>query len=260
MSSESQPESLSQRQQSIVDWVRRHGYATIETMAEEFSVSAQTIRREIIELNHRRILQRHHGGASLPAGFDNLDYSFRQIKNADEKKRIGKHLAKEISNESSIFIDIGTTTEAVSKALITHKGLKVITNHMSVASVLCENTDFDIILTGGLVRNRDRALTGEDTSEFIKKFKVNYAILGIGSITSEGNLLDYDYRDFHVSKTAISIAEKKFIVADHTKFNSKAIIQTAHFSDIDAIFTDIEPQQELMRLADEHNVQIYICN
>ena len=137
MSSESQPESLSQRQQSIVDWVRRHGYATIETMAEEFSVSAQTIRREIIELNHRRILQRHHGGASLPAGFDNLDYSFRQIKNADEKKRIGKHLAKEISNESSIFIDIGTTTEAVSKALITHKSLKVITNHMSVASVLC---------------------------------------------------------------------------------------------------------------------------
>ena len=63
MSSDSQPESLSQRQQSIVDWVRRHGYATIETMAEEFSVSAQTIRREIIELNHRRILQRHHGGA-----------------------------------------------------------------------------------------------------------------------------------------------------------------------------------------------------
>ena len=131
---------------------------------------------------------------------------------------------------------------------------------MSVASVLCENTDFDIILTGGLVRNRDRALTGEDTSEFIKKFKVNYAILGIGSITSEGNLLDYDYRDFHVSKTAISIAEKKLIVADNTKFNSKAIIQTAHFSDIDAIFTDIEPQQELMRVADEHNVQIYICN
>lgn len=89
MSSESQPESLSQRQQSIVDWVRRHGYATIETMAEEFSVSAQTIRREIIELNHRRILQRHHGGASLPAGFDNLDYSFRQIKNADEKNVLG---------------------------------------------------------------------------------------------------------------------------------------------------------------------------
>lgn len=83
---------------------------------------------------------------------------------------------------------------------------------MSVASVLCENTDFDIILTGGLVRNRDRALTGEDTSEFIKKFKVNYAILGIGSITSEGNLLDYDYRDFHVSKTAISIAEKNLLL------------------------------------------------
>ena len=118
-----QPESLSHRQKSIVDWVQKNGYASIERMAEQFEVSAQTIRRDVIELSERRILQRHHGGASLPAGFDSLDYNIRQINNAEEKKRIGTSVAKKISDGASIFIDIGTTTEAVAKALINHKGL-----------------------------------------------------------------------------------------------------------------------------------------
>ena len=260
MSLGSQLESLSHRQKSIVDWVQKNGYASIERMAEQFDVSAQTIRRDVIELSERRILQRHHGGASLPAGFDSLDYNIRQINNAEEKKRIGTSVAKKISDGASIFIDIGTTTEAVAKALINHKGLRVITNHMVVASILCEKTDFDIILTGGMVRNRDRALTGEDTSDFLKKFKVSYAILGIGSITSDGQLLDYDYRDFHVSKTAMEISETKFIVADHSKFNNDAMIQTAHFSDIDAIFTDLDPKEDINNKAKEYKVSIYVAD
>ena len=80
MSLGSQPESLSHRQKSIVDWVQKNGYASIERMAEQFDVSAQTIRRDVIELSERRILQRHHGGASLPAGFDSLDYNIRCLK------------------------------------------------------------------------------------------------------------------------------------------------------------------------------------
>jgi DeoR family glycerol-3-phosphate regulon repressor len=252
-------EDIGQRQAAIVELVREQGFASIEMMAERFGVSSQTIRRDIIDLSERRILQRHHGGAGLPAGWDRLDYSNRQVRYAAEKQRIGRAVAGHIPDGASLFIDIGTTTEAVARALVGHRELRIVTNHITVASILCEHTDFDIILTGGMVRNRDRAVTGEATADFLKRFRVGYAIFGIGSIDANGQLLDYDYRDVHVSQTAMSICRTKFVVADHSKFNGDAMMQTAHISEIDALFTDEEPPAAIKALARSHNVDVHVA-
>jgi len=259
MVSQTQRRAFNPRQTAIVQLVREQGYASIERMAEHFGVSAQTIRRDVIELDKDRMLQRHHGGAGLPAGLDRLDYSNRQICNAAEKNLIGKALAKHIPDGVSLFVDIGTTMEAVARALINHKGLRVITNHMAAASILCENTDFEIILTGGIVRNRDRALTGEATSEYLKRFRVDFAIFGIGSIDSAGQLLDYDYRDVHVSQTVMKISRAKYVAADHAKFHGNAMIQTAHISEIDALFTDRTPPDDITDQINASDVKLHIA-
>ena len=81
-------------------------------------------------------------------------------------KQIGKLIASKIPNGASLFIDIGTTMASVAEALISHQNLKIITNHIDVVYTLCEKTDFEIILTGGLVRNRDRAIWDDTTAEF----------------------------------------------------------------------------------------------
>ena len=256
---EARREDISHRQAAIVELVREQGFASIEMMAERFGVSAQTIRRDVIELSEQRILQRHHGGAGLPAGWDRLDYSNRQVRNAAEKSRIGRCVARHIPDGASLFVDIGTTTESVARALVDHRDLHVITNHITVASILCERTDFDIILTGGMVRNRDRAVTGEATADFLKRFRVGYAIFGIGSIDASGQLLDYDYRDVHVSQTAMSICNTKFVVADHSKFAGDAMMKTAHISEIDALFTDAEPPPEIAEMARSLGVDVFVA-
>ena len=173
--------AISNRQNQIMELVRGQGYASIEMMADRFGVSQQTVRRDIIFLSENNLLQRHHGGAGLPSGVDGLAYPKRKVRKAREKQLIGNAIAARIPNGAFLYIDIGTTTEAVAKALLKHKGLRVLTNHIGIVSMLCENTDFEIILTGGLVRNRDRAVTGETTAEFLRKFRVGYGIFGIGS-------------------------------------------------------------------------------
>ncbi len=257
---EAQRDPLSLRQTAIAELIRAHGYASIEQMAGHFGVSGQTIRRDVIELAERRILQRHHGGAGLPAGSDRLDYVNRQVRNAEEKSRIGDYVARYIPDGASLFMDIGTTTEAVARALTGHQRLRVLTNHITVASILCEGTDFDITLTGGMVRNRDRAVTGEAASEFLRKFRVGYAIFGIGGIDSSGQLLDYDYRDVHVSQTAMAISRTKFVVADHSKFHSDAMIQTAHISEIDALFTSAPPPDDIVAQIATSDVELHIAD
>jgi len=249
--------SIDARQEKLVDLVRQRGFISIEAMAEHFNVSNQTIRRDIDELCQMKKLARYHGGAGLLPGSEQLAYANRKTRNLAQKNIIASLVAAQIPNGSSLFIDIGTTMEAVAKALIHHKNLRIITNHIRVVSTLSEGTDFEIILAGGLVRNRDQAITGEATSEFLRKFKVGYAIFGIGSIENDGAMLDYDYRDVHVSKTAIGISKKRFAAADHSKFNADAMVHLGHVSEIDAFFTDTAPPQEITDVLTNNNVDLF---
>ncbi len=251
---------ISSRQDQIINLVRDQGYASIEMMADKFGVSQQTVRRDIIYLSEKNLLQRHHGGAGLPPGIDSLAYSNRRIRNAQQKSLIGNAIAARIPNGASLFIDIGTTMEAVAKALTGHEGLRVITNHIGVVSILCENTDFEIILSGGLVRNRDRAITGETTTEFLRQFRVGYGIFGIGSITDDGHMLDYDYRDAQASRAALRISRHKIAAADHSKFNGDAMMPFAHVSEVDDFVTDTAPPSAIADAIKQGGTELFIAS
>ena len=252
--------AVGDRQRELIELVRQRGYVSIESMAARFAVSAQTIRRDFKRLSELNLLERHHGGAGLPAGSDALAYTHRRIRNAAGKKSIGALVARNIPNGASLFIDIGTTTEAVAAALFDHRNLRVITNHIGVAAILSERTDFEITLAGGTVRKRDQAVTGESTAEFLQRYKVSYGIFGIGTIDEDGDLLDYDYRDVRVSTTAMANSRKRFIVMDKSKFNGDAIVKLGHVSEIDAVFTDGRPPHSLVRLLKEHGVKLHVAS
>ena len=249
---------ISSRQNQIIELVRGQGYASIEMMADRFGVSQQTVRRDIIFLSENNLLQRHHGGAGLPSGINSLAYSNRKVRHAREKQLIGNAIAAQIPNGASLYIDIGTTMEAVANALLEHDGLRVITNHIGVVSILCEKTDFEIVLTGGLVRNRDRAVTGESTTVLLRQFRVGYGIFGIGSLTDDGQLLDYDYRDAQASRAALEISRLKFAAADHSKFNADAMMPFAHVSEIDRLFTNQQPPAPIMDALRQGGTELFI--
>lgn len=251
---------ISPRQEQLIAQVRERGFVTLEAMADKFGVSQQTIRRDIIYLSKLNLLQRHYGGAGLPAGIDSLSYTNRSIQNAPEKSLIGKAVAADIPNGASLFIDIGTTTEAVANALLGHKDLKIITNHIRIVSTLCENTSFEIILSGGLVRNRDWAVTGESTTEFLREFRVGYGIFGAGSMTEDGQLLDYDYRDAQTSRVAREISRCKIVVMDHSKFNADAMMPFAKISEIDKIYTGYMPPEGIASAIEQAGTDLIIAS
>ncbi|MCP5155114.1 MAG: DeoR/GlpR transcriptional regulator [Ectothiorhodospiraceae bacterium] len=225
--------------------VRQRGYVTIAAMAARFDVSAQTIRRDIQALSDQRLLERHHGGAGLAPGTDTLAYTSRRVRNAAPKRAIGNLVAHHIPDHATVFIDIGTTTEAVAIALQSHRGLRVVTNHLRVASVLSERTDFEVTLAGGVVRRRDQAVTGAATAEFLRQFRFAYGIFGIGTIGDDGALLDYDYRDVQVSRVALEGSRHRFVVMDRSKVGADAMVRLCHLDDVHALFMDAPPPPPL---------------
>ncbi|HET6521984.1 MAG TPA: DeoR family transcriptional regulator [Geminicoccaceae bacterium] len=229
------------RRQQIVEVVQRQGFVTIEDLAQRFAVTPQTVRRDINELCDRDLLRRYHGGAGLPSSVENLAYPARQVLCLEEKRRIAGLLARHIPDRASLFINIGTTTEEVARALLDHRGLRVITNNLNVAGIMSGREDFEVIVAGGVVRARDRGIVGEAAIDLIRQFKVDFGIIGISGIDADGALLDFDYREVRVAQAIVANSRNVFLAADHTKFGRNAMVRLGDMRQVHALFTDRRP-------------------
>jgi len=249
----------SARQDQILELARRRGFVSIDDLAQRFTVTTQTIRRDINELCDQALLRRYHGGAGLPSSVENLAYTTRQILCLDEKRRIAHLLAEHIPDRASLFINIGTTTEEVAKALMRHDGLRVITNNLNVASIMSGNPDFEVIAAGGTVRSRDRGIVGPAAVDLIRQFKVDFGIIGISGIDEDGSLLDFDYQEVRVAQAIIENSAQVFLTADHTKFGRSAMVRLGRISQVDALFTDQPPPAIFSSMLETAQVRVHIA-
>lgn len=193
------------------------------------------------------------------SNIENLAYTQRQELHRAEKAQIARDVARHIPDQSSIFINLGTTTEAVAQALMQHKGLRVVTNNLNVASVMSAKRDFEVIVAGGIVRARDRGIVGEATIDLMRQFYLDFAVIGISGIDRKGALLDFDYREVRVAQAIIEQANKVFLAADHSKFGDRPVVRLGHISQIHALFTDRQPPDELARVIETNGVEVHLA-
>lgn len=248
------------RHERIIQLVKQNGYMSIDALARELDVTPQTIRRDINMLAEEDILRRYHGGAGLGSNsVQNEDYAKRKSWNQKEKDRIAMMVAEHIPDNSSLFMNIGTTVESVARSLLNHSGLKIITNNLNVASIFAGREEFEVTIAGGTVRQRDGGIIGEATIDFIRQFKVDYAVMGISGIDEDGTLLDFDYREVRVAQAMIEHARKIYLVADHSKIGRNAVVKLGHIGQVSAMFTDIPLPDELQQQVDAAGVKVYLA-
>lgn len=249
------------RQTRLLEKVRTHGSASIESLALQLQVTLQTVRRDVQRLSEAGLVARFHGGVRLPQSTtENIAYRQRQALNAREKTRIAKAIANRVPNGCSLFLNIGTTMEAVARELMQHSGLSIITNNLNVASILSDNMGCEVIVSGGVVRGIDRGIVGEMTVEFIRQFKVDIGLIGISGIETDGTLRDFDYREVQVARAIIQHSRQVWLAADHSKFNRPAMVQVAPLEDIDMLFTDIPLSDAFPDLMARANVECVVAD
>jgi DeoR family transcriptional regulator, glycerol-3-phosphate regulon repressor len=229
---------LNDRQHDIIALARAIGKVTVEDLAARFDVTPQTIRRDLNELCDRRVLTRTHGGALISSSVENLSYEARRFIAADAKRAIGIAAAALIPNKSSLFINIGTTTEEVANALATHEDLLVITNNLNVAITLYRHPALEVIVAGGPVRRSDGAIIGSAAVDHIRQFKVDTAVIGASALDEDGSLLDFDALEVNVSRAIIENARRVMLVCDRMKLERAAPVRIGHMSQIHTFVTD----------------------
>ncbi|WP_048646250.1 DeoR/GlpR family DNA-binding transcription regulator [Nitratireductor soli] len=247
---------LMPRHAEILSLAKEHGRVLVDDLAVHFDVTPQTIRRDLNELCDRRLLSRIHGGALLPSGIENMEYEARRKIAAGEKQAIGRAAARLIPDRASLFVNIGTTTEAVSDALLDHEGLMVITNNINVANRMRVYPSLEVIIAGGVVRGSDGGIVGEAAVDFIRQFKVDYAVIGVSAIDHDGALYDFDFREVKVAQAIIANARHVILVSDSTKFDRGAPVRIGHISQVDTFITDACPVRAVRDLCEEAGVRL----
>lgn len=245
------------RQNDLLMEVRALGSVSVEALAEKFGVTLQTVRRDVQRLAEAGLVARFHGGVRVPSSTtENIAYRQRQALQGEGKARIAKAIAASIPAGSSLILNLGTTTEAVAKALLQHKGLRVITNNLNVAMILADNPDCELVMVGGTVRTRDRGVVGEAAVDFIRQFKVDIGLIGISGIEADGTLRDFDYREVMVARAIIEHSRQVWVATDHTKFNRPAMAEVARLQQIDRLFTDATPPEPFPALLSDAGVEL----
>ncbi|MDD2967703.1 MAG: DeoR family transcriptional regulator [Desulfovibrionaceae bacterium] len=247
------------RHKALLELLNMRGYATIEELARHFTVTPQTMRKDINTLASEGKVQRFHGGVGMQLSTENILYEKRKSLFSEEKRHIASLVAANIPDGASLCINIGTTTEEVATALLKHSNLKILTNNINVARICAQNPSFDVVIAGGAVRRHDLGVTGTHAENFIREFRVDYGIIGISGIDEQGNMLDFDYKEVSVARTIIACSRRVYLATDNSKFGRPAMVRVAHLSDITALFTNAPLSDQWVEVVHTADTELHLA-
>lgn len=247
------------RHPEILGILRRDGKASVDHLATHFGVAVQTIRRDLSDLAQAGQLDRVHGGAVVASGTTNIGYEARRALQAEAKSAIARACAAQIPNDASVFLNIGTSTEAVARALLQHQNLLVVTNNMNVAQILAGNPGCEVVVTGGALRRSDGGLIGALAADTIRRFKFDLAVIGCSALDADGDLLDYDIQEVGVSQTILAQSRACHLVCDLSKTTRQAPARIGSLAQIDTWFTDAPPSPALRARCEGWSTKVEIC-
>lgn len=245
---------ISLRQTAILEVVRTRGFATMEQLAEICGVSTQTIRRDVMRLDEGGLLQRFHGGAGLPDGqaaeeapdeHVRLGYRDKQASASGPKARIGQRAAALVPEGATIYLDVGTTAEAVARSLRHRRLRAVYTNSLSAAAHLAEARDMEVYVTGGMLRGAGGALVGDSATRLLADLAVDLAVIGCSGFGEDGSPMDFDPQKVSAKQAVLAQARAAVLVTDSTKFDRQALARIAPPTRFTALVTDAEPPPPL---------------
>ncbi len=253
-------ETLSVRQSEILRWAMKEGRVEVDSLADSFAVSPQTIRKDLNDLCDRNLLQRVRGGAVAGSSNQNYSYEARFLMGTEAKEAIGRTVARLIPNSTSLLLNLGTTVEKVAYALQEHSGLLVITNNTHVVNIMKDCRGIQLVIAGGEVRQSDGGVVGVAAKEFIEQFKVEYAVIGTSGIDRDGTLLDYDFKEVAVAQTIIANARKVILATDISKLDRVAPVRIGTLAQVDTVVIDKPLPEELQIFCAEHGTEVVLAD
>lgn len=241
------------RKKYLIDILSEKGQITISELVDRLQVSADTLRRDLSDLEKQGLAQKNHGGAIAL----NLSAMNRQNRNTllpDTKKRLGKMVAEKIPGGSTLFLDAGSTVLAVATQI--QGPMTVITPSLDIAQHFSTRADIQLILLGGKWDMQQRLFAGSATVSLLERYRADIAVLGTCALHADLGLSASQEADAEVKRAMLAASAEHWLVADHMKLNHCEPWLVAGLADIHQLFLD-RPWDELK---DNDSIQLHIAD
>lgn len=247
-----------ERQKEISSMLNRDGSIKVNELSEYFKVSEATIRRDLQEMEEKRLLKRTHGGA-VKVDITNFEPSFSDKKDEmhSEKESIGKFAASMIKDGDTVILDSGTTTLEMAKN-ITAKNVTVITNSIDIAEELSSNRNLELILTGGMLRFRTRAMVGHICEKTFNYFRVDKAFIGANGVSIIDGITTPNFTEAQSKIAMIKSANKVIVLADSSKFQNVCLSVICPIDSVTSIITSGNISSDILDEFRDKGVEVLI--
>ena len=246
-----------ERQQAILGLARTDGRVDVNSLAEVFDVTPETIRRDLTSLERRGMLSRVHGGA-IPVDRLSMELavSERFSMNATQKDRIAKAALDQLPDGGSIIIDAGTTTVRFADILPADRHFTVVTHGLPIAGLLAERPNVTLHLIGGQVRPGTLAAVGSWAEREYSGVFADVAFAGTNGISPARGLTTPDIAEAAVKRALMRSARRTVVLADHSKFGREEFAHVSDLSEVDTIITDSEVDAHMAREIEEMGPEV----
>ena len=247
-----------ERQDVIVKSVFQAGRVEVAELAERFAVTAETIRRDLSELDRQRLVRRVHGGA-IP--HQNLRHepllTVRHQKLISEKRRIGLAAIDELPEGGTALVDSGSSTLMLCEAIPLDYEVTIVTNSLLNAQVLADRPGIDVIVLGGALKKSTFAMIDAVTTQTISELRVDVAFIGCDGISADRGLSTPYQAEASIKAAMIDSALRTVALLDHSKFGVDHLVSVSRCSAIDMIITDDGTDEATAKAYEDCGTQVH---
>ncbi|HEX7556813.1 MAG TPA: DeoR/GlpR family DNA-binding transcription regulator [Leptolinea sp.] len=248
-----------ERRKHILELVEKRSSISVAEMCELLDVSEMTIRRDLSVLSNQGLLQRVHGGAVSRRGRSyEPPYMMRSSINVSDKQAIGEIASSLVMDGDSLVLDNGSTVLELAKQLVGKRNLTVLTASLAVANVLADAPGIRLILSGGILRPEEGSLIGHIAERTFQEFRIDKAFIGIGGISIENGLTEYNLEDTLVKRNLINNAEQIIVLTDSSKIGKTRFSFVAPLSVVDVLITDGRVSEEILQAYKNQGIEVLL--
>lgn len=238
-STDTDPMLIEERRRLILTMAQKEGRVRVRELSKTLGISQITVRKDLDYLQKKGKLQRSHGGAIpvQPGALFDPPLEEKEMSHHHEKERIARAAAAMVQDGQCVMLDSGTTTTAIARALKKFSHLTIITNAVNIAAELT-GTGFEVILTGGILRQNSFSLVGPLAEEMLAEMHADILFLGVDGFDTEVGLTTPNMMEARVNRLMVQGAGKVVAVCDSSKFDRRSLARIAPPTALHHVITD----------------------
>lgn len=249
--------NIAKRHKLIIEQLKEDGYVKVQELSKKLGVSEVTIRKDLKQLESKKLLYRNHGSASsLSSIISDKHIDVKEKLFTEEKSRIAKAANNLLEPNDKIIIASGTTLFAFANEINVSDNLTVITSSVKVSLALCYDPHIEIIQLGGIMRKNSVSVIGHYAENVLGSLSCNKLFLGVDGIDFDYGMTTSDMSEARINQQMIDAAQKIIVLTDSSKFGKRGFCKICDINKIHHIITDTNAPAHMIDMMREREIEV----